>query len=67
MAVNALNAAVERRVKVVGKEPRGFSIPTFRSLRHGVPAATYDDQVRGTASVAREVADRVLFEDWGWA
>jgi len=67
MAVNALNATLERRVKLVGKKSRGFSIPTFRSLRHGAPAATYADQIRGTTDTAREVADRVLFEDWGWA
>ena len=67
MAVNTLNATLQRRVKLIGKESRGFAVPTFRSLRHGVPAATFDEQVRGTTDAAREIAEQVLFEDWGWA
>ena len=67
MAVNAVNGTSERRVKLVEKESRRFAVPTFRSLRHGAPAATYSDQVRGTAGVGREMADRVLAEGWGWA
>ena len=65
MAVNA--AAMERRVRVIGKESRGLVIPTFRSLRHGSPAANHTEQVRAATTPEREVAERVLFEDWGWA
>ena len=65
MAMNA--AAMERQVRVIGKESRGFVIPTFRSLRHGRPAATYAEQVRAATTPEREVAERVLFADWGWA
>jgi hypothetical protein len=65
MAVNTVNATVQART---GNDARRrFVFPTFRSLRHGVPAATHSDRARGFAAVSRDVTDRMLFEDWGWA
>jgi hypothetical protein len=66
MAVNTMSAT-ERRPRIVDREARRFSFPTFRSLRHGAPAATYSDRTRGETTVARDMTDRMLFEDWGWA
>lgn len=67
MAVNTISVGIERRVKAVGSEARRLGFPTLRSLRHGVPAATHSDRARGEAIVPRDTADRMLFEDWGWA
>ena len=67
MAVNAIHSIVERRVRVVDGEGRRFGFPTFRSLRHGMPAATHTDRVRGEAEVTRDLSDQILARDWGWA
>jgi hypothetical protein len=67
MAVNTISAGIERRVRAVGSEARRLGFPTLRSLRHGVPAATYSDRARGEAMVSRDTTDRMLFEGWGWA
>jgi hypothetical protein len=64
MAVNALDAVVERRAETRTARRSVFS--TFRSLRHGVPAATNDDRNRDAAIVSRSDADRALYETWGW-
>jgi len=66
MAVNAVNATMERRAKGVEREVRVSGFPTFRSLRHGTPAATYSDRNRGFAAISHSDADRELFETWGW-
>jgi hypothetical protein len=65
MAVNVLDAVVERRAENRSRTPR-YIFPTFRSLRHGVPAATNADRNRDAAIVSRSDADRALFETWGW-
>ena len=67
MAVNVVNPTMERAVKVVERSGRRFALPTFRSLRHGAPAATYTERVRGEEVVSRDLADNALFADWGWA
>ena len=67
MAVNTINAGIERRVRTIGSEARRLAFSTFRSPRHGVPAATHSDRARGEATVSRDATDRMLFEDWGWA
>lgn len=66
MAINAVNATIERRARGAEREARGSALPIFRSLRHGVPAATYTDRNRSFATVSRSDADRALFETWGW-
>jgi hypothetical protein len=66
MAVNVLNAAVEQRAQGRTRTPR-YIVPTFRSLRHGIPAATNDDRNRDDAIVSRSDAERALYEAWGWA
>lgn len=66
MAVNALDTTVERSAESAGRQVRRYVFPTFRSLRHGVPAATYDDRNRDSAIVSYSDADRALFETWGW-
>jgi hypothetical protein len=66
MAVNVLDAVVERReIRTVPE--RGLVIPRFRSLRHGAPAATYNERTRGSAEIGRDLADRMLIKGWGWA
>jgi hypothetical protein len=64
MAVNTVNARIVRREGAERQDRIAF--PTFRSLRHGVPAATYDERARGSAAISRDIADRILVEDWGW-
>jgi hypothetical protein len=65
MAVNTVNARIARR-EGAERQDRRVAFPTFRSLRHGVPAATYDERARGSAALSRDVSDRILAEDWGW-
>ena len=65
MAVNTVNTRIARR-EGAERQDRGIVIPTFRSLRHGVPAATYNERARGSAAISRDVADRILAGDWGW-
>ena len=67
MAVNTVNARIARRAESEERQSRRFVFPTFRSLRHGAPAATYSERARGSAAIARDVADHILYEDWGWA
>jgi hypothetical protein len=44
MALNTLDAVVERRAETRTRTPR-FIVP-FRSLRHGAPAATFSERER---------------------
>ncbi len=66
MAVNTVSATMERRAKGAEREARVSGMPTFRSVRHGAPAATYSDRNRCAEAVASSGAGRLLFETWGW-
>ena len=66
MAVSTV-ARIERREETAQSRAPRFVFPTFRSLRHGAPAATYSDRIRGSEAISHDATDRMLFEDWGWA
>jgi hypothetical protein len=66
MAISAVNATLERRTEDTKRAARRTAFPTFRSLRHGAPAATYSERNRGADAVSRSDAGRLLFETWGW-
>ena len=68
MALNTIHT-VAAAVSVSERGARRITGAVLRNLRHGEPAATYTDQVRGGAELDREqtIADRELATAWGWA